>query len=183
MTEYLSIETTAGSFDAIARGPEDGRPVMLLHGFPQATVEWDHQVAELGGAGFRAVAPDQRGYSPAVRPEHPADYRIETLVDDLSGKEISEGTGETITFAVNGKQYSIDLDDKNATKFHAALEPYIQNATKLGRGSVTQMRRSKKNDDLDLSEVRSWAEDNGYEVSSRGRVRGEIIDAYKAANG
>lgn len=83
MTEQLSIATAAGSFDAIAAGPEDGRPVLLLHGFPEAAVEWEHQVAALGERGFRAVAPDQRGYSPDVRPERPAEYGIDELVGDV----------------------------------------------------------------------------------------------------
>jgi pimeloyl-ACP methyl ester carboxylesterase len=81
--EYLSIPTASGSFDAIADGPADGRPVLLLHGFPEAGVEWSHQVAALGAEGFRAVAPDQRGYSPGVRPERPTDYAIDMLVGDV----------------------------------------------------------------------------------------------------
>ncbi|MET9329229.1 alpha/beta hydrolase [Tsukamurella sp. NPDC003166] len=83
MTEHLSIPTAAGSFDAIAAGPEDGRPVLLLHGFPEASIEWRYQVAVLGERGFRAVAPDQRGYSPDVRPERPAEYGITSLIDDV----------------------------------------------------------------------------------------------------
>ncbi|MFE0025824.1 alpha/beta fold hydrolase [Amycolatopsis sp. NPDC059021] len=83
MIEHLSIPTAAGSFDAIAAGPEDGRPVLLLHGFPEAAVEWEHQVATLGVLGYRAVAPDQRGYSPDVRPERPAEYGIDELVGDV----------------------------------------------------------------------------------------------------
>jgi pimeloyl-ACP methyl ester carboxylesterase len=81
--DHISIPTEAGSFDAIAAGPEDGRPVLLLHGFPEAAVEWEHQVATLGVLGFRAVAPDQRGYSPGVRPEPAADYSIDHLVGDV----------------------------------------------------------------------------------------------------
>jgi pimeloyl-ACP methyl ester carboxylesterase len=80
--DQLSIPTEAGAFDAIAAGPEGGRPVLLLHGFPEAAVEWEHQVATLGVLGHRAVAPDQRGYSPSVRPEQPAEYGITTLVED-----------------------------------------------------------------------------------------------------
>lgn len=83
VTDHLSIPTAAGSFDAIAAGPEDGRPVLLLHGFPEASIEWRYQVAALGERGFRAVAPDQRGYSPGVRPENPAEYGITSLVDDV----------------------------------------------------------------------------------------------------
>jgi pimeloyl-ACP methyl ester carboxylesterase len=80
---YLSIPTAAGSFDAMVDGPTDGRPVLLLHGFPEAGAQWSHQVAELGAEGFRAVAPDQRGYSPGVRPERPADYAIDLIVGDV----------------------------------------------------------------------------------------------------
>jgi pimeloyl-ACP methyl ester carboxylesterase len=81
--EYLTIPTAAGSFDAIADGPPDGRPVLLLHGFPEAGLQWSHQVAALGAEGFRAVAPDQRGYSPGVRPERASDYSIDLLVGDV----------------------------------------------------------------------------------------------------
>lgn len=84
MTEYIEITTDAGTFDAIAAGPADGRPVLLLHGFPEAAVEWDHQVAMLGDNGFRAVAPDQRGYSPRVRPDQVAEYGIDILADDVA---------------------------------------------------------------------------------------------------
>jgi pimeloyl-ACP methyl ester carboxylesterase len=81
--EQLSIPTAAGSFDAIAAGPEDGAPVLLLHGFPAAAVEWEYQVGVLGRHGFRAVAPDQRGYSPDVRPESAAEYGVGELVGDV----------------------------------------------------------------------------------------------------
>ncbi|GLY64598.1 alpha/beta fold hydrolase [Amycolatopsis taiwanensis] len=83
MTEHLSIPTAAGTFDAIAAGPADGRPVLLLHGFPEAAICWEYQVAALGKRGFRAVAPDQRGYSPGVRPQAPAEYGMGELVGDV----------------------------------------------------------------------------------------------------
>ncbi|OLT44605.1 haloalkane dehalogenase [Saccharomonospora sp. CUA-673] len=83
MTEHLSIPTPAGDFDAIAAGPHDGRPVLLLHGFPEAAIEWEHQVARLGAEGFRAVAPDQRGCSPGVRPDDVAAYAMDELVGDV----------------------------------------------------------------------------------------------------
>jgi pimeloyl-ACP methyl ester carboxylesterase len=83
VTEYLRIPTEAGTFDAIAAGPEDGWNVLLLHGFPEAAVAWTDQVDALGAAGFRAVAPDLRGYSPDVRPEHERDYQLEDLTGDV----------------------------------------------------------------------------------------------------
>lgn len=82
MTE-LSISTGAGVFDAIAAGPPDGRPVLLLHGFPQTALVWQRQIEALAAHGYRVVAPDQRGYSPGARPQRPEDYRISLLVDDV----------------------------------------------------------------------------------------------------
>lgn len=81
--EQIGVPTDEGVFDAIAAGPPDGRPVLFLHGFPQAAIAWEHQVAVLGREGFRAVGFDQRGYSPAVRPERVAEYGVEDLVGDV----------------------------------------------------------------------------------------------------
>ncbi|GAA2775928.1 alpha/beta hydrolase [Saccharopolyspora taberi] len=83
MADYIQIPTPAGKFDALTAGPEGGRPVLLLHGFPEAGVEWSEQLPVLAGGGCHAVAPDQRGYSPGVRPEQVADYRMEELVGDV----------------------------------------------------------------------------------------------------
>ena len=93
MTEQLSIPTPAGSFDAIAAGPAGGRPVLLLHGFPEAAISWEHQVAVLGSRGYRAVAPDQRGYSPGVRPEAVAEYGMTSLVGDVLAMADALGWG------------------------------------------------------------------------------------------
>ncbi|MFE0258001.1 alpha/beta fold hydrolase [Streptomyces sp. NPDC059010] len=67
MTE-LKISTAAGVFDAIVSGPPEGRPVLLLHGFPQTGLVWRQQIAALAAHGYRVVAHDQRGYSPGARP-------------------------------------------------------------------------------------------------------------------
>jgi pimeloyl-ACP methyl ester carboxylesterase len=83
VTEYLRIPTEAGTFDAIAAGPEGGRNVLLLHGFPEAAVAWTDQVDVLGAAGCRVVAPDQRGYSPDVRPADVRDYQLDDLTGDV----------------------------------------------------------------------------------------------------
>ena len=79
----LAIPTDAGVFDALAAGPDGGTPVLLLHGFPQFSRQWTHQLAALGAAGYRAVAPDQRGYSPGVRPAEVEAYGTRHLVGDV----------------------------------------------------------------------------------------------------
>ena len=73
------------TFDVRMAGPDDGEVVILLHGFPQTSYEWRHQLRELAAAGFRAVAPDQRGYSPGARPPDVDDYALPLLVEDVLG--------------------------------------------------------------------------------------------------
>src|SRR5687768_2847555 len=63
----------------------EGPPVLLLHGFPEFWWEWRHQIPALAQAGFRAVAPDLRGYNLSERPRGVSAYRIENLVDDVEG--------------------------------------------------------------------------------------------------
>jgi pimeloyl-ACP methyl ester carboxylesterase len=62
-----------------------GAPVVLLHGFPQMWWEWRHQIAALAAAGYRAVAPDLRGYNLSEKPRGVAAYRVERLVADVQG--------------------------------------------------------------------------------------------------
>lgn len=81
--ERLEIDANGLTFAARAAGPHDGRPVLLLHGFPQSSWSWRRQLARLGAAGYRAVAPDQRGYSPGARPAGVADYAVPHLVADV----------------------------------------------------------------------------------------------------
>lgn len=82
----LSTEiTTAGGFvfRARAAGPRDGPVVLLLHGFPQTSRCWVEQLAALAGAGCRAIAFDQRGYSPGARPPDTEAYKPAELVEDV----------------------------------------------------------------------------------------------------
>ncbi|MFN8040747.1 MAG: alpha/beta hydrolase [Acidimicrobiales bacterium] len=73
------------TFDVREQGPADGEPVILLHGFPETSHEWRHQQEALAAAGYRTIAPDQRGYSPGARPVAVEDYRLDLLVDDVLG--------------------------------------------------------------------------------------------------
>ncbi|GIG90638.1 haloalkane dehalogenase [Plantactinospora endophytica] len=80
----VRIRTAAGTFGAVAAGPRHGRPVLLLHGFPEFGIEWERQLIGLAAAGYRAVAPDQRGYSPGVRPVGVGRYRLDHAVTDVA---------------------------------------------------------------------------------------------------
>lgn len=78
------IATADGfAFSARAAGPDDGRPVLLLHGFPQTSRCWAAELEALAAEGFRAVAFDQRGYSPGARPDDVGAYKPAALVSDV----------------------------------------------------------------------------------------------------
>jgi pimeloyl-ACP methyl ester carboxylesterase len=81
--EDIEITTGGMTFRARAAGPEDGRLVLLLHGFPQTSASWSATLQDLAGDGYRAVAFDQRGYSPGARPDALAAYRLQHLVADV----------------------------------------------------------------------------------------------------
>ncbi|MGH1345091.1 MAG: alpha/beta fold hydrolase [Nannocystales bacterium] len=80
--EETQIEVGDFVFDAYVAGPEDGEFVLLLHGFPESAVEWEDQLRELGDRGYRAVAFNQRGYSPGARPEEVEAYTTVNLAGD-----------------------------------------------------------------------------------------------------
>jgi pimeloyl-ACP methyl ester carboxylesterase len=82
MIETKTIAVGGLKFTVDMAGPENGTPVLLLHGFPETRHMWRHQVAALGTAGFRALAPDQRGYSPGARPADESAYATPLIVAD-----------------------------------------------------------------------------------------------------
>ena len=83
MAETTELSLAGGRLVADVDGPADGAPVLLLHGFPQTRYTWRHQLPALADAGFRAVAIDQRGYSPGLRPPGVDDYHVDRLVGDV----------------------------------------------------------------------------------------------------
>jgi pimeloyl-ACP methyl ester carboxylesterase len=80
-----TVELGPLAFTVDRAGPRSGPPVLMLHGFPQSRHAWRRQVEALSGAGFRCVAPDQRGYSAGARPPEPEAYGVPQLVGDALG--------------------------------------------------------------------------------------------------
>src|SRR5207302_10622286 len=68
---------------AVAAGPRDGPVIMLLHGFPGIWYGWRKQIEPLATAGFRVIAPDQRGYNLSSKPRGVASYALKELVSDV----------------------------------------------------------------------------------------------------
>jgi pimeloyl-ACP methyl ester carboxylesterase len=79
------IETNGITLTVHVEGPEDGRPVLLLHGFPDSANIWRHQVAALTAAGYRTIAPDQRGYRDSDAPAEVEAYAAPSLAIDAAG--------------------------------------------------------------------------------------------------
>jgi hypothetical protein len=98
------------------------------------------------------------------------------LIDDLDGSEAAE----TVSFALDGTTYEIDLSADNAAKLRDALSPWVSQGRRTG-GRARRGTRSTA-PASDTTKVREWAKANGYSVSDRGRISQEIRDAYDAAH-
>jgi pimeloyl-ACP methyl ester carboxylesterase len=79
------IRTNGIDMAVYEAGPEDGFAVVLCHGFPELAFSWRHQLPALAAAGYRAIAPDQRGYGATSRPPGVPDYDMAHLTGDLAG--------------------------------------------------------------------------------------------------
>ena len=121
-----------------------------------------------------------------------AQHTTIALVDDLDG---SKGT-ETIQFGIDGQQFEIDLNTKNAkalrkvlADFTAAARPVRASGANSERPTPPRARRSaakstgsgRTSSDV-TSAIRSWASANGLEVAARGRISSDVRAQYEAAN-
>ncbi|MGK0361980.1 MAG: pimeloyl-ACP methyl ester carboxylesterase [Bradymonadia bacterium] len=83
--QTTTLTVGALRFDALVAGPQDGPGVILLHGFPQTNHAWAAYLQPLADAGFRVVAPNQRGYSATARPGEVDQYALPLLAADVLG--------------------------------------------------------------------------------------------------
>jgi hypothetical protein len=106
--------------------------------------------------------------------------RVEVvLIDDIDGGEAAE----TVTFALDGVSYEIDLSEKNAKKLRGDLATWTGHARRGGSTRATSRRRgSSSSKRSDLAAVRQWARANGHKVSDRGRISAEVQAAYDKAH-
>lgn len=105
-----------------------------------------------------------------------AQKTIVQFTDDVDGGEASE----TVTFALDGVNYEIDLSADNATKLRAAVAPYQSAGRRQAAGARGNVRRNRSRD-YDPKAVRAWAGAKGIDVPPRGRIPGVVIDQYRAA--
>ncbi len=83
LVEFRALETRDVQLFAAFAGPEDGERVILLHGFPDCWLSWTHQLRALAEAGYRVIAPDQRGYHLSDKPRDLQAYRLPALGGDI----------------------------------------------------------------------------------------------------
>ena len=102
------------------------------------------------------------------------------LEDDLDGSPADE----TVTFALDGVTYEIDLTTANATALRDALAPYVGHGRRAAgrRSTATRQAARPAAGKRDLGDVREWARKNGHKVSERGRISAEVQAAYDKAH-
>jgi len=100
------------------------------------------------------------------------------LIDDLDG-----GTAnETVSFAIDGNYYEIDLSDENAKKLREALNPFVTHARRAEPTPSRRRRSSRSTSREKSAEIRSWAKAQGLPVSERGRIAASVVERYEQAH-
>ena len=127
-------------------GPENGKPIILLHGFPDAWFGWQAQISALVSAGYRVIVPDQRGYNLSDKPKGKANYHLNILSQDILG----------LADALNLKQFHLVGHDFGAmvswvlamssperiNRMVIANVPHPRVMQKFIRKNFSQMRKS-----------------------------------------
>jgi len=102
--------------------------------------------------------------------------KVTKIIDDIDGTDATD----TLEFSWGGDNYTIDLSDENADEFRRLMARYVPFATKVRHEVKTFGKRTiPMRTTAELNEIRAWARKAGFEVSSVGRIREEIITAYE----
>jgi Lsr2 len=99
---------------------------------------------------------------------------VTTLQDDIDGSAAIE----TVNFALDGVEWEIDLSERNANRLRNSLGDFIEHGRKVG---AIRGRKPASTNHVDTKAVRKWAEANGIQVSTRGRVPAVVVQRYQAA--
>jgi hypothetical protein len=122
-----------------------------------------------------------------------AQKTVVQLIDDLDGT--SNDTIETVTFALDGVTYEIDLGQNNATRLRDNIATFVNAATRTGgrlkrglggiaaNGSTSASGTTGAADSSreQARTIREWARDNDYDISDRGRIPAAVVEAYQAS--
>ena len=111
-----------------------------------------------------------------------AQKHIVQLIDDLDGGPADE----TVNFALDGSNYEIDLSEKNAARLREAFAEFAASGRRVNRGSrarsgaAPRRARNGRGDREQTAAIREWARKNGYKVGEKGRIPGDVLQAYNA---
>lgn len=115
-----------------------------------------------------------------------ASREIITLVDDLDGSEATQ----RVPFALDGAKYEIDLNDANADRLRAVFHEYTRKGRRTGgrkqrthanpANATTTATREQTG--IDAGALRMWANENGFNLSGRGRIPAAVVEAYREAH-
>lgn len=108
-----------------------------------------------------------------------AQKNVTIYIDDLTGKQLPDGAGETVSFSLDGVRYELDVDAKAAQKLRSVFTPYVHAGRRLvgARG----VRATRVKTAADPAAVRAWASSNGISVSNRGRIPASVLAEFQAA--
>lgn len=100
------------------------------------------------------------------------------LVDDVDDSEAAE----TVTFALDGITYEIDLNDSHAADLRAEVQAWTRHARRTGGRKSAGRAPSLSTSSQERSNIRAWARDHGHDVGQKGRIASAIREAYAAAH-
>ena len=114
-----------------------------------------------------------------------AQHTFVQLDDDIDGSEASE----TLSFALDGVTYEIDLNDENAEALREAFATYVEHGRRLsaprrrgpGRRPTAVDKPAASSAEVDTKAVREWAHEHGIQVSDRGRLAGAVVAQFLEA--
>jgi non-heme chloroperoxidase len=131
----------------------NGRPVVLIHGWPLSKDSWQEQIPDLTGAGFRVIAYDRRGFGASDKPGGGYDY--DTLTDDLAGlmNELQLRDASLVGFSMGGGEVARYVtkygeDNLRSVVFAAAVTPYMMQTEDNPKGPLTQDKAQQMTADL-----------------------------------
>ncbi len=143
---FKRLSTNGITLHTVLAGPEDGEPVFLLHGFPDAWFGWEAQIHPLAEFGFRVIVPDQRGYNLSDKPKGVSSYQMNNLVEDIIGLADNLGYDQ---FYLAGHDFGAMVSWNLATQYPARLKrlaianvPHPSVMQNYLRTHPSQMRKS-----------------------------------------
>ncbi|WP_262282073.1 alpha/beta fold hydrolase [Micromonospora sp. MA102] len=180
----MRVEARGLTFEVRTGGPEGGDPVLLLHGFPQHSGEWDEVTPALHAAGLRTYALDQRGYSPGARPTDVGAYRIPELVADAAA--VLDALGVTTAHLVGhdwGAIVAWGLAAAHPDRVRTLTAVSVPHPAAMGHALATDPRQKARSSYIALFRMPGKAEKVllAFRAAALRRMLGGVGDADRVA--